>query len=190
MAGAGDVTHLLLAWSEGKEGARDELVRLVYRELRERASRALASERRDHTLQPTALVHETYQKLVDQRRVQWQNRAHFFGIAAQLMRRILVDHARRHGAQRRGGGAARISLDEVSPEAPGGAEVEVVAVNEALGHLAELDPDQARIVELRFFGGLTVEETAEVVGVSRATVLRDWAMARAWLRRELDQPQD
>jgi RNA polymerase sigma factor (TIGR02999 family) len=180
----GDVTGLLLEWSAGSEAARSKLVPLVYRELRRRARHALGSERSDHTLQPTALVHETYQRLVDQRRVQWQNRAHFFAVAAGLMRRILVDHARRRAALRRGGGARRIALSEADAPAVA-AEVEVLAVDEALAQLAALDPDQARIVELRFFGGLTVEETAEVVGVSRATVHRDWAMARAWLRQRL-----
>jgi RNA polymerase sigma factor (TIGR02999 family) len=182
----GDVTGLLLAWNGGSEEARAKLIVLVYRELRRRARRALASERPDHTLQATALVHETYQKLVDQRRVQWQNRAQFYAVAAGLMRRILVDHARRHGAARRGGGAPRASLDDAAPSAGPPNLVEVIAVDDALVELTALDPDQARIVELRFFGGLSIEEAAQVVGVSRATAYRDWAMARAWLRRRLD----
>ncbi len=144
----------------------------------------LRQERRDHTLQPTALVHETYLRLMDQKDVQWQNRSQFFGVAAQLMRRILVDYARRHHAVKRGGAMAKVSLDQaiiLSREATG----DMLVLDETLTRLAEIDPQQARVVELRVFGGLTVEETAELLGVSPATVKRDWSMAKAWLMREL-----
>ena len=181
--GSGDVTRLLLQWSEGKREARDQLIPLVYRELRRLAVRSLKSERSDHTLQPTALVHEAYEKLVDQRQVHWKDRAHFFAASAALMRRILVDHARRRGALRRGGSAKKVSMDGV--EVATAPDVEVLALDEALTELAGFDPDQARIVELRFFAGLSLPETAEAVGVSRATVHREWAMARAWLHRRL-----
>jgi len=181
----GEVTELLLQWNDGNEEARAALIPLVYRELRRQAGRMLASERRDHTLQPTVLIHEAYQKLVDQRRVQWQNRTHFFAVSAGLMRRILVDHARRRGALRRGGDVEKVRLEEVDVGAAARHEVDVIAVDGALSELATVDPDQARIVELRFFGGLSVLETAEVMGISRATVHRDWAMARAWLHRRL-----
>jgi RNA polymerase sigma factor (TIGR02999 family) len=186
LADAGDITGLLLEWNAGSGEAPAKLVALVYRELRRRAGRALSGERPDLTLEPTGLVHETYQRLIDQRRVQWRNRAHFFAVAAVLMRRILVDHSRRHAALRRGGRARTVSLDDVSAASPQPDRVEVLAVDEALTQLAALDPDQARIVELRYFGGMGVEETAEVMGISRATVQRDWAMARAWLRQRLD----
>lgn len=185
-ASSGDVTGLLLQWNQGKEEARERLIPLVYRELRKLANQSLKSERSEHTLQPTALVHEAYQKLVDQRRVRWRNRAHFFAVAAGLMRRILVDHARRHRAQRRGGDAQRLSISEdLVGAADSRPEVDLIALDDALLELATLDPGQARIVELRFFGGLSAEETAEAVGVSRATVQREWAMARAWLHGRL-----
>lgn len=188
--GPGEVTELLLAWNEGRTEAREQLIPHVYRELRRRASRALAEERRENSLQPTALVHEVYEKLVDQRRVKWRDRAHFYAVAALLMRRILVDHARRRRALRRGAGVRPLSLAGMpgtgdEPGLTARAEVEVLAVDEAITELAALDPGQARIVELRFFGGLSVLETAEVVGMSRATVHREWAMARAWLRQRL-----
>jgi RNA polymerase sigma-70 factor, ECF subfamily len=186
LAEAGDITGLLLEWNGGSGEAPAKLVTLVYRELRRRAGRALSGERPDLTLEPTGLVHETYQRLIDQRRVQWRNRAHFFAVAAVLMRRILVDHARRRAAQRRGGRGRTVSLEDVSAPSPQPDRVEVLAVDEALTQLAALDPDQARIVELRYFGGLGVEETAAVMGISRATVQRDWAMARAWLRHRLE----
>lgn len=182
---SGDVTGLLLQWNEGSQEARERLIALVYQELRRLAARALRSERSDHTLQPTALVHEAYLKLVDQRKVQWRNRAHFFAVAAGLMRRILVDHARRHRAARRGGTAPKMSIAEDAVAAPGGPDVDLIALDVALTELHAFDPDQSRVVELRFFGGLTVEETAEAVGASRATVQRDWSMARAWLRERL-----
>jgi RNA polymerase sigma factor (TIGR02999 family) len=180
-----DVTALLLAITRGEPKAREELIAVVYDQLREIARKQLRGERDGHTLQPTALVHEVYQRLVDQDRVEWRNRAHFFGVAAVLMRRVLVDHARRTGAQRRGGGAQKMALTEEMAVAPGGLNVDILALDAALLQLEGLDHDQARIVELRFFGGLSVEETAEAVGVSRATVMRDWAMARAWLHQKL-----
>ena len=182
-----DVTQLLLAWGAGDQAAGDRLLAAVYTELRRQAARAMRRESSEHTLQTTALVHEAYLRLVDQRRVVWQNRAHFFGVAAQLMRRILVDHARERRAAKRGGGARPLTLGDVddaaAPAADAGADV--LALHEALERLAALDPEQARLVELRYFAGLSIEETAEALGVSPATVKREWAIARAWLRREL-----
>ena len=180
-----DVTRLLLDWSRGDRTALDRLMPLVYDELRALAARSLRSERSAHTLQGTALVHEAYLKLVDQRQVRWQDRAHFFAVAAQVMRRILVDHARRHGAAKRGGGVAALALEDVALAAAPGPTVDWVALDRALDRLATLDSRQARIVELRFFGGLTIEETAEVLRVSPATVKNEWSLARAWLHREL-----
>jgi len=185
---SGDVTALLLDWNLGNKAARDRLITRVYQELRRIASRSMRAERSEHTLQPTALVHETYKKLIDQTRVQWRNRAHFFAVAAGLMRRVLVDHARRRGRLRRGGGVPALSIvDEVEPAAEE-RPVDLIALDAALTELSQLDPDQARIVELRFFAGLNLEETAEAVGSSRATVHRDWTMARAWLHRRLASP--
>lgn len=181
---AKDVTKLLAAWSQGDEEARDKLLPLVYQELRRVASRYLRNERRDHTLQATALVHETYLRLVEQKRTRWQSRAHFFGVAAQLMRRILVDHARRHATAKRGGALWRVGLDESTP-ARASRDVEMVALDDALEELAGFDPKQARLVELRFFGGLTLQETAEVLGISVATVKREWNTARAWLHARI-----
>jgi RNA polymerase sigma factor (TIGR02999 family) len=185
---ASDVTGLLVRWSEGDQQALEQVLPLVYGELRRIASNQLRRERKDHTLAPTALVNELYLRLVDQRRTSWQNRAHFFGLAAQLMRRILVDHARARSAEKRGGGVARISLEEVQdgdalPDDSGVADV--LAIDDALGRLASIDADQARIVELRFFGGLNVDEIAAVVGRSPRTVKREWRLARAWLYRAL-----
>ena len=181
-----EVTQLLVRWSEGDAAALDLLLPEVYRELRRIASRQLRRERADHTLVPTALVHEVFLRLVDQQRVTWQNRAHFFGLAAQLMRRILVDHARARHTEKRGDAAPRISLDGVAEKAHEPARPEdVLAVDTALARLATIDPDQARIVELRFFAGLTVEETAHVVNRSPRTIKREWRLARAWLFREL-----
>jgi RNA polymerase sigma factor (TIGR02999 family) len=178
-----EVTALLKDWSGGDRGALERLIPLVYGELRKLAASYLRAERPDHTLQPTALVHEAYLRLVDQKSVVWQNRAHFFGIAAQMMRRILVDHARRRQAAKRDAAGYRIPLPgEVEAT---GRDPELLALDGALSGLADLDPRQARIVELRFFGGLTVEETAEVAGISPATVKREWQTARAWLRREI-----
>jgi len=145
----------------------------------------LRRERRDHTLQPTALVHEAYLRLIDQRQVNWQNRAHFFAIAAQAMRRIIVDHARRHNAQKRGGEDIKVELDE-AVALPATTDLDFVKLDDALTALAAIDPQQNRIVELRFFGGLSIEETAEVMGISPATVKRDWSMAKAWLHREME----
>jgi RNA polymerase sigma factor (TIGR02999 family) len=181
-----NLTQLLVRWSEGDAAALEQLLPVVYRELRRIAASQLKRERGDHTLVPTALVHELYMRLVDQRRVTWENRAHFFGLAAQLMRRILVDHARAHHAGKRGDAAARVSLDVGVEEAqnPTGPE-DVLAIDRALERLAMLDPEQARIVELRFFAGLTVEETAHVVDRSPRTIKREWRLARAWLFREL-----
>ena len=176
------VTRLLAAWRGGDRAALDELTPLVYEELRRLAHHYIGRERPGHTLQTSALVNEAYVRLVDQKNVDWQGRAHFYGIAARLMRQVLVDYARRRGYAKRGGDARRVSLDEalaVSDERA----AEVVALDEALEGLAKIDPRQSRIVELRFFGGLTIEETAEVLGVSPGTVMADWTVAKAWLRR-------
>ena len=178
------VTQLLSAWSDGDEAARDKLMPLVYEELHRLAHRYMKRESPGHTLQTSALVNEAFVRLVDQKNVRWQNRAHFFGIAAQMMRRILVDYARSRNYAKRGGGAARISFDDalvVSTER----SAEVVNVHEALERLAEFDSRKSQIVELRFFGGLSIDETAEVLSVSAGTVMRDWTLAKAWLRREI-----
>ncbi len=180
----GEVTQLLSDARQGAPGAHDQLFSIVYTELRRTAANYMRRERGDHTLQATALVHEAYMQLVDQTRVNWQSRAHFFGVAAQLMRRILVDHARNQGAQKRGGNAQVLSIEDNI----GIASIPEVAfdeLDEALNRLQALDPDQAKLVELRFFGGLTVEEAAEVMGISTATVEREWRMARAWLHHQL-----
>jgi RNA polymerase sigma factor (TIGR02999 family) len=179
------ITQLLLRWSDGDSSAREELMPLVYEELRRLAGRYLRRERPGHTLQPTALVNEAYLKLIDQSHVEWQNRAQFFGLAARLMRNILVDHARNRGAAKRGGGQYSISLSRAERLADDKSEVDLLAINEALERLSAFDAQKARIVELRFFGGLTIEEAAEVLDISHATVEREWALARAWLRREL-----
>jgi RNA polymerase sigma factor (TIGR02999 family) len=179
-----DVTALLCRWSAGDEKAPEQLMPLVYQQLRDLARRYLQRERGDHTLQPTALVHEAYLRMVDQSRVQWQNRAQFFGIAAQLMRRILVDHARAHIAAKRGGQAERISLEDaqISPEERA---AELIELDAALTELAAVDMRKSRIVELRFFGGLSIEETAEAMGVNAATVRRDWTVAKTWLHHRI-----
>lgn len=178
-----DVTRLLVQWTDGDPRALDALLPLVYDELRRLARSYLQRERSDHTLQSTALVHEAYLRLVGQN-VSWQNRAHFFGIAAQMMRRILVDHARGRNSAKRGEGVCKVTLDE---EVAGAAQrnLDVIALDEALTNLARLDPQQSRIVELRFFAGLSIEATSEVLKISPATVKRDWAMAKAWLFREM-----
>ena len=179
------ITKLLIDWGKGDQAALEKLMPLVYSELRRLASNYLRRERAEHTLQPTALVNEAYLKLIDQRNAKWQNRAHFFGISAQLMRRILVDHARQHQAVKRGGSAQqRVSITTVEKliKEP---EIDLLALNEALDELARMDPQQSQIVELKFFGGLSIEEIAEVLGIGHATVERDWKMARAWLRRQL-----
>ena len=184
-----EVTGLLQAWGRGDEGALQKLVPLVYEQLHAAARRYMAGERRGHTLQTTALIHETYLRLVDVRQVKWQNRAHFYGIAAQVMRRILVDRARKRAADKRGAGWQRVTL--VGDKTPNGSrDVDVLALDDALRRLAVLDPQQERIVELRYFGGLTLDETAEVTGISTATVKREWAIARAWLRAELSDQLD
>jgi RNA polymerase sigma factor (TIGR02999 family) len=181
----GEVTLLLKELKLGNKDALGRLIPLVYRELRLRAAQYLQAERTGHTLQPTALVHELYVRLVQQDRADWKDRAHFLAVAAKLMRRILVDYARARAAAKRDGMATRIEIAgfELSGEAP--RTEEILAVDEALDRLAELDPQQTRVVELRYFAGLTVEETAEAVGISPRTVKRDWAMASAWLRSEL-----
>jgi RNA polymerase sigma factor (TIGR02999 family) len=180
------ITQLLVDWGKGDPAALERLMPLVYSELRRLASNYLRRERVGHTLQPTALVNEAYLKLIDQKNAKWQNRAQFFGISAQLMRRILVDHARQRQAVKRGGSnQERLSITSVEAvlKQP---EIDLLALNEALDELAQMDPQQSRIVELKFFGGLSIEETAEVLGISHATVERDWKMARAWLRRQLE----
>ena len=180
-----DVTQLLRELSGGDRAALDKLLPLVYKELRHLAQGYLRRERSDHTLQPTALVHEAYLRLVDQN-VAWQNRAHFFGVAAETMRRILIDHARSHQARKRGSGDIKLSLDEginISDERAR----DLIALDDALKALARLDPQKSRIVELRFFGGLSIEETAEVLGVGTATVIRQWRTAKAWLYHEISK---
>ncbi len=178
------VTTLLLAWGNGDENALEELIPLVHRELRRMAQRAMAGENAGNTLQPTALVNEVYLRLVDIKSVQWNDRAHFFALSARLMRRILVDLARSKRYQKRGGGVPTVSLDDASMPAQERAE-DLVALDEALERLSAIDPRRSQVVELRFFGGLGVEETAEVLNVSRHTVMRDWTLARTWLFREL-----
>ena len=180
------VTRLLLAWNDGDESALEKLVPLVYQELRRLAKRQMRRERPEHSLQTTALINEAYLRLVDLSNVHWQNRAHFFALCARLMRRILVDYARTRHYAKRGGGAQPISLNEslvVSPQLP----TDLVAVDDALHALAEVDARKAQVVELRFFGGLTAEETAEVLKVSPETVRRDWKLAKVWLLRELSK---
>ena len=179
-----NVTQLLIGWSNGDREALDALLPVVYEELRKQAANYLRRERVGHTLQTTALIHEAYLKLVDQKNVHWQNRAHFFGIAAQLMRRILVDHARTKKRAKRGGSNIRVSFNEANVLSPS-QDLDIVALDEALERLSEIDEQQSRIVELRFFSGLTVEETAAVLAISPATVKRDWSMAKAWLHREI-----
>jgi RNA polymerase sigma factor (TIGR02999 family) len=179
-----DVTRLLVEWSDGNREALDRLIPLVYDELWVLAGRYLRQERRDHTLQPTALIHEAFLKLVDQRRVRWQSRTHFFGIAARVMRRILVDHARSRSAAKRPPRASRVPIDDVDVVIEGSHE-EVLALDHALVRLAAIDPRQERIVEMRFFAGLTIEETAAALSLSSDAVRREWSMAKAWLYRAL-----
>ena len=181
-----EVTRLLVAWSNGDQTARDQLMPLVYDELRRLAHQYMKRERPGHTLQTSGLVNEAFLRLVDQRNVQWKNRAHFFAIAAQTMRRILVDYARNRHYAKRGGSARQVSLDEaliVSEKR----SAEVVALDEALKQLSEFDVRKSQIVELRFFGGLSIDETAEVLNVSPGTIMRDWTLAKAWLRREMTE---
>jgi RNA polymerase sigma factor (TIGR02999 family) len=181
-----EITQLLIAWNQGNQRARDELTPLIYDELRRLARGYMRRELPGHTLQPTALVHEAFLRLIDQSQVNWQNRAHFFGAAARLMRQILINHAEARRAAKRGGGAERVSLYDVDHFAAAH-EIDLIALDEALRRLERIDPQQGRIVELRYFSGLTIEEIAEALGVSPATVKRDWSMAKAWLRRELSR---
>jgi RNA polymerase sigma-70 factor (ECF subfamily) len=184
VAPSADLTGLLLAWGQGDKEALDRLLPLVQQELRHIARKHMAGERAGHTLQPTALVNEAYLRLIDLQRVGWQNRAHFFAMASRMMRRVLVDAARAKGYQKRGGGAQRVTF--IESEAPAREpEYDLVALDEALGALEALDPRKSQVVEMRFFGGLTVEEAAEALGVSRDTVMRDWQFSRDWLRREI-----
>jgi RNA polymerase sigma-70 factor, ECF subfamily len=178
------ISGLLRAWGHGDLQARDNLLPLVYRELRRRATAYLRRERKEHTLQPTALVHEAYVRLVAQDRVVWQNRAHFFGVAAQMMRRILVDHAREHQSAKRTGSAFRVAFDDrIGSAEP--RDCELLLLDDALRELAILDPRQGQIVEFRYFGGMSEQEVAEVLSISRSTVTREWQMARAWLYRRM-----
>jgi RNA polymerase sigma factor (TIGR02999 family) len=179
-----EVTKLLLAWGAGDQRALDQLLPVVYQELHRMARRYMAAENSDHTLQASALVNEAYLRLVDVRQMQWQNRAHFFGVAAQLMRRILVDFGRRRHYLKRGGGARPVTLKE-DLDVAAAQTTDLVALDDALNALGEVDPRRVRVVELRFFAGLTVEETAEVLKVSPDTVVRDWRLAKVWLHREL-----
>jgi RNA polymerase sigma-70 factor, ECF subfamily len=182
----GEISEMLKAWSDGDREIADEFMPLVYEELRRQARRFLRKERLNHTLQTTGLVHEAYLRLVDQRDVSWQNRAHFFGIAAEMMRRILVNYALHANREKRGGGVQTIALDDRLQIADAVKDVDLIALDEALTRLTGLDERQARVVELKYFGGLSVEETSEVLGISPATVKREWTMAKAWLRAELD----
>ena len=182
-----EITEKLRQWSDGKQEALDALLPLVYEELHRQAARYLRRERIGHTLQTTALIHETYLKLVDQREVDWQNRAHFFGIAANAMRRILVDYARQRHRAKRGGADETLPLDAVTLAVSEEKSVDLEALDEALTRLAELDERQARIVELRYFSGLSIKETAEVLHISPATVKKDWKSAKAWLYQEISK---
>jgi RNA polymerase sigma-70 factor, ECF subfamily len=177
-------TRLLVEWSNGNREAAAGLMPLVYEELRQIARGYLQRERSDHTLQATGLVHEAYLRMVDQKTTNWKNRAHFFGVAAQIMRRILVDHARHHQAEKRGGEWSKVTFDEAVALSPS-RSIDLIALDDALRDLANLNPQHSQIVELRFFGGLTVEEVAEVLDTSQRTVEREWRMARAWLRRQI-----
>jgi RNA polymerase sigma factor (TIGR02999 family) len=183
---SGDVTMLLRAWSGGDEGALDQLVPILYRELKRIAKRYMMRERKEHTLQPTALVNEAFLRLVDVHGVQWQDRAHFFALSAQMMRRILVNYAVARGAGKRGGSVRKVSLEDAMIASPDG-DSQVVELDEALQQLAKFDPRKAQIVELRFFAGLGVEETAAVLKVSPQTVLRDWSLSKTWLAREMSR---
>ena len=179
-----EITQLLAEWSNGNQTALDKLYPLVYDELHKMANRYMKRERKDHTLQTTALINEAYVRMVDQKNVHWENRAHFFAISAQIMRRILIDHARRHHYAKRGGGALKVSLDETAIVA-GNPASDMLLLDEALNRLAEMDPRRGQVVELRYFGGLNNEEIAGVLKISENTVTRDWNMARAWLYQEL-----
>jgi RNA polymerase sigma factor (TIGR02999 family) len=180
------ISQLLLDWSDGDKAALDALIPLVYEELRRLAKYYMRRERQGHTLQTSALVNEAYTRLLDYKKMRWQDRAHFFAVAAQAMRRILVEHARSHARQKRGGGAIKVSLDEVAMMADNQA-AEMMALDAALTSLAAFDPRKSQIVELRYFGGLSIEETAEVLGISVVTVKRDWSTAKLWLHREISR---
>jgi RNA polymerase sigma factor (TIGR02999 family) len=184
-----ETTQLLRAWASGDQGALERLTPRVYGELRRIAGHFMRAERPGRTIQTTALVHEAYLKLIDVSNVEWQHRAHFFAVSAQIMRHILLDRARRRVAAKRGGAAARVNLDEVADIGSGRAR-EMIALDDALNALAKVDPRKARVIEMRFFAGLTVEETAEVLQVSSDTVKRDWRLARAWLSAELGDPRN
>ncbi len=180
-----EITQMLRAWSEGDRAAADQFMPVIYDELRRQAHRFLNRERANHTLQTTALVHEAYLRLTEQRDVSWQNRAQFFGLAAQMMRRILVNYAVNRKRDKRGGSAEKLQLDETIQIQAADKSIDLIELDEALNRLAKLDERQARVIELRYFGGLTIEETAEVMGISPATVKREWNMAKTWLRSEL-----
>ncbi|HJX93061.1 MAG TPA: sigma-70 family RNA polymerase sigma factor [Pyrinomonadaceae bacterium] len=182
-----EVTQLLINWSKGDKAAFDELVSLVHGELHRIARRYMAKENPDHTLQTSALINEAYLRLINQQDIPWQNRAHFFAVAAQVMRHILVDHARKYSYAKRGGGARKIALDDAMIRMDQKAS-EIVALDDALKTLAVIDPRKSQIIELRFFGGLSIEETAEVMKISSPTVQREWRSAKAWLKRELTKP--
>lgn len=185
-----DVTRMLVNWSNGDKSALDELLPLVYDELRRQAAAYLRREAPGHTLQATALVNEAFLRMIDQTQVTWQNRAHFFGAAANLMRQILIQHVRAKHAEKRGGEAQKLYLDEVSGLADSLTKeqnLDLIALDDALNDLAQVAPQQGRVVELRYFGGLSIEETAEVLGISPATVKREWTMAKAWLHREISR---
>jgi RNA polymerase sigma factor (TIGR02999 family) len=186
MEPSNEITELLIAWSGGDKNALDQVMQIVYEELHRLAHRHLAKERQDHTLQTTALVNEAYLKLIDQKSVKWQSRSHFFALSSQLMRRILVDYARSRQYAKRGGGASALPLDEALIVAPERA-AEMIALDEALTELAKHDERKARIVELRFFAGMSIEETAELLRVSPGTVMKDWTLAKAWLQREMER---
>ena len=180
-----NITELLRQWSSGKKEVAEDLLPLIYDELHRRATNFMRRERHNHTLQPTALVHEAYLKLIDQRNDDWNDREHFFAIASQVMRRILVDHARSRQRQKRGGSKENLQLEEALLTGAEEANVDLIALDEAMAKLAKLDPQQERLVELRYFGGLSVEEAAKALGISRATAARDWQVAKAWLHREM-----
>jgi RNA polymerase sigma factor (TIGR02999 family) len=185
MSEQSDITQLLIEWNGGNQAALEKLMPLVYRELHRIARRHLRRESNTGTLQTTALVHEAYLKLIDQTRINWQNRAQFFGIAAQIMRRILIDDARKRLREKRGGKAIKLSLDDGTIDVSDERAAELVALDEALQKLAEQEPNKAKLVELRYFGGLSIEETAEVLGVATATVIRQWRIVKAWLYKEI-----
>lgn len=182
------LTELLHKWNSGDLSAQDDVMQAIYQEMRKRARIYLRKERQGHTLQTTALVHEVYLRIIKQNRVQWQNRNHFFGIAAQMMRRILLDYARKRDAEKRGGQEIRIALEDAT-NIPDRKDTNLIALDEALTRLAELDPRQSQIVELRYFGGLSVEDTAEVLNISVATLMREWRLAKMWLYNEINKTQ-